>query len=252
MSAPASQYVCDLPQVWKEGDPVSNIRKGALADVLIWTYNPDLIALNRCKINAKTDTQLEQDAKEAVEKNKRDKVEAAKQAAVEEKHQREEALAEAKRQREEAIAMEKQVREAAGQHTREAAQAARDHAKEIRDGIKDGSIKILSATDLSAQTHKWDGKKIITNLSCFYADAEEYRCVGGRVRIDFSSFEPDSAEESFKANCDTITKSQRRSCSLRILFTYAGFDEMDVGAGLFGGKITVVEPQFKSGEILSK
>ncbi|MGO9944425.1 MAG: hypothetical protein ACLPIC_16905 [Rhodoblastus sp.] len=252
VAPPAPEYVCELPQVWKEDDPISDIRKAALAEILRWAASGDIIKKGRCEINAKTDAQLEQDAKDAVEKAARDKVEAAKQAAAEEKRQREETLAEAKRQRAEAIAREKRDHEAAEQAKREAAQAARDHVKEIRDGINDGSIHVLSATDLSAQTHKWDGQKIITSLSCFYADAGEYRCVGGRMRIDFTSFEPDAAEEALKRNCDTISKSQRRSCMVKILFTYDGFDEMDIGGGIFGGKVTVVKSQSGSGEILTK
>jgi type IV secretory pathway VirB10-like protein len=132
LPVPATEYVCDLPQVWKEGDPLSDIRKGALAENLRWAANGDVIKKDRCQINAKTDAQLEQDTKEAVEKAKRDKAEAAKQAATEEKHQREDALAEAKRQREEAIAQGKRDREAAEQEKRESVQAARDHAKARR------------------------------------------------------------------------------------------------------------------------
>jgi len=243
-----------LPQAWKEGDPVSEARKAALTEVVRRSGKgkPDSTKKSRCEINAKTNEQLDQDvisaAKAASEKAAREKVEAAKSAAAEAKRQKEEAAQREKDARDKA----EQERKQAVQEKRDAEQAVRDHVKEIRDGIQDGSIKLLSATDLSAQTHKWDGKKIITTLSCFYADAGEYRCVGGRMRMDFGSFEPDVAEEGLKRNCDTISKSQRRSCLVKILFTYNGFDEMDIGSGLFGGKLTVVKPQFGSGEILPK
>jgi hypothetical protein len=234
-------YVCDLLQVWKEGDVLSEVRKTALDDVVRWTGDTNVMAKNRCSVNSRTDAQLEIDARAEAEKASREKADAAKQSAIEENRQREEKVAGAKRQREQEI-----------EQSRSAEQDARDHAKDVRAGIKDGSINLLSAADLSAQTHKWDGQKIVTTLSCFYADADDFRCVGGRMRIDFASFEPDDAEATFKKNCDTITKSQRRACSLKILFTYEGFDEMDVGGGLFGGRITVVQAASKSGEILPK
>jgi hypothetical protein len=250
---PPPQFVCELPQAWKEGAPMPAVRKAALAAITReWSAKPDVFKKLRCETNAKTDEQLSSEAKaaeaEAAAKAARDKLAAEAEA----KRQREEAAAQEKREKEEAIATAKREREEAEQAKREAAQAVIDHAKEIRDGIKDGSIRVLSATDLSAQTHKWDGKKIITTLSCFYADSGDYRCVGGHLRIDFSSFEPDDVEEHFKNNCDTITKSQRKLCSLKLLFTYDSFDEMDTGGGFYGGKITVVKPQFGSGEVLSK
>jgi len=263
----ATPYASSTPAAIVDASPTCGLPPlGASAE-------PDAFAKGRCELNAKADDQLDRVAKVVAAANTEidvpDKAEAAKPTAPAEKETRDpaqavdqpaddqkgnshDALAEAKRQREEAIAHEKRYQMALKKEKREAAEATRIRLKKIRDGIRDGSIRPLKASRLSDKTHKWDGKNIVATLSCFYAAAGEYRCVRGHVRADFSYFEPEAAEEGFKANCDTIAKSQRRSCSLKILFKYVGFNETVIGAGPLRVKITVVQPQFKSGEILSR
>ncbi len=98
--------------------------------------------------------------------------------------------------------------------------------------------KKLNATDLSVQTHKWDGKSIQTTVACFYADAEDYRCaVGGLgaadtlVRIDVTKIDPPEMKKVVEDNCDTIEKMKTRACRFVITFTYAANDRQEKADG---------------------
>lgn len=189
----------------------------------------------------------EKEAREAAaRKAKEDKERAAREAAEE----KERALREAKEEKERALREAREEKERAAREAREAREAAAEAARERREGIKNGSIVVLSASDLAAQTHKWDGKQIITTLSCFYADTDEYRCVGGGARVDFSSLEPSASRERIERNCDTISKSISRRCKVRVQFEYAGYTEMETGG--FFRKLTVVLPAAGLGTIISE
>jgi hypothetical protein len=123
--------------------------------------------------------------------------------------------------------------------------------KRIADAFSSSSdFKVISAADLSVQSHKWDQKIIQVELSCFYADAGDFRCTGPHSRVDFTSLYPDSEREIIERDCDTITKSQTRKCRRTLRFTYEGFEEMDVG-GLFG-KITVARAGLNIGVIMPR
>lgn len=112
---------------------------------------------------------------------------------------------------------------------------------------EDGVIK-LSADDLGVQTHKWDGNIVEVVANCFYADVNEYRCIAGRGRVDFSTIMPDDLAEDLKQKCDTISKMNNASCRKTIRFYYTGFSEADIG-GLMG-KITVVSAKDNFGALM--
>src|SRR3954454_23182917 len=84
-------------------------------------------------------------------------------------------------------------------------------------------ITKLEGGDLAVETSKWKGKKIETVMSCFYADVEDYRCVGGRARLDFSTISNEEGKQLLEKNCDTIKKSSRDICTVRIRFVYEDY-----------------------------
>ena len=81
----------------------------------------------------------------------------------------------------------------------------------------------LDGSDLAVETSKWKGKKIETVMSCFYADVEDYRCVGGDARVDFSTISNEEGKQLLEKNCDTIKKSSRDICKVRIRFVYEDY-----------------------------
>ena len=94
--------------------------------------------------------------------------------------------------------------------------------------------KRLNADDLGVQTHKWEGKSILTTAQCFYADKDEYRCgvINSRglmgdgttfVRIDFSQIDPPEMKKVIEDSCDTVEKMSSRTCRVQIVFTYSGY-----------------------------
>lgn len=103
--------------------------------------------------------------------------------------------------------------------------------------LADDAPKKLTSTDLSVETHKWDGKLIQITAQCFYADKDEYRCavapiaMGIFVRIDFSTIEPDSMKKAIEDSCDTIEKMPTRACAANIVFTYENNDRQDKADG---------------------
>ncbi|OJY00603.1 MAG: hypothetical protein BGP04_24000 [Rhizobiales bacterium 62-17] len=86
-----------------------------------------------------------------------------------------------------------------------------------------GPVKKLLARDLAAQTSKWDGQRIETTMSCFYADKSDYRCIGGGARIDISRVSNAEGREFIEDRCDTLTKSSSRTCNFRIVFVYGRY-----------------------------
>jgi len=92
--------------------------------------------------------------------------------------------------------------------------------------------KFVSAADLAAETHKWDDRVIETRMSCFYADKDEFRCIGGGARIDVRRILPATAQQRIEDRCDTISKSNGKACNLRFKFVYSGFSRMESGNGL--------------------
>lgn len=92
--------------------------------------------------------------------------------------------------------------------------------------------KFVSAADLSAETHKWDDRVIETRMSCFYADKDEFRCIGGGARIDVRRILPASVQQRVEDRCDTISKSNGKACNVTFKFVYAGFSRMESGNGL--------------------
>ena len=92
--------------------------------------------------------------------------------------------------------------------------------------------KFVSAADLAAETHKWDDRVIETRMSCFYADKEEFRCIGGGARIDVRRILPAAAQQRIEDRCDTISKSNGKACNLTFKFVYSGFSRMESGNGL--------------------
>ena len=68
-------------------------------------------------------------------------------------------------------------------------------------------ITKLEGGDLAVETSKCKGKKIETVMSCFYADVEDYPCVGGRARVDFSTISNEEGKQHIEQNCDTVDKS---------------------------------------------
>ncbi|MFT4122194.1 hypothetical protein [Bradyrhizobium sp.] len=107
----------------------------------------------------------------------------------------------------------------------------------------------LKAIDLAAQTHKWDGKTVETELLCFYADLNEFRCVGSSVRIDFTKLTPDDARKKIERDCDTMSKAMRPACIKRIRFIYSGFTSEETSEGK---KLTLIQTKDDAGEIVAK
>ena len=91
------------------------------------------------------------------------------------------------------------------------------------------------------QTKKWAGKKVQGTFSCFYADVDEFRCIANRARVDFTSLEPPEARKRLEDQCDTIERSNRKTCTVNIQFTY---EESDIRQnGLF--QMTVITAMAK-------
>lgn len=86
-----------------------------------------------------------------------------------------------------------------------------------------GPAKKLLARDLAAQTSKWDGQRIETTMSCFYADRNDYRCIGGGTRIDVSRVANAEGRQWVEDRCDTLSKSTSRACNFRIVFVYGRY-----------------------------
>ena len=107
----------------------------------------------------------------------------------------------------------------------------------------------VSSQDLAVQTHKWDGKTIEVVLSCFYADLADYRCVGRGARVDLTTIEDEKSRAYIEKNCDTISKSDKRACTVTVRFVYESFDTMDTN---FGGKLTVIAAKDGVGTVLLK
>jgi len=86
-----------------------------------------------------------------------------------------------------------------------------------------GPTKKLLARDLAAQTSKWNGQRIETTMSCFYADRNDYRCIGGGTRIDVSRVANAEGRQWVEDRCDTLSKSTSRACNYRIVFVYGRY-----------------------------
>lgn len=124
-----------------------------------------------------------------------------------------------------------------------------DRLKRIAEAfLASSDFKVISAADLSVQSHKWDHKIIQVDLSCFYADVGDFRCTGPRSRVDFTALYPDSEREILERDCDTLDKSRAKKCQRTLRFTYEGFEEMEVGG--FLGKLTVARAGLDLGVIM--
>lgn len=235
-----------LPDVvWKKGDAVTPFRKRLLDEASNNQTSDEALKRKRREIATMTDAQAEQKVRAADEAARLKAAQEKREAEGRAMQEKREAAEKAKREAEEA----RQAAKEEAERIKAAREEAAAKAKERREAIASGAILQLKASDLSAQTHKWDGKRIITRLSCFYADVSEFRCIGGGMRIDFSSFAPEEEEERLTRDCDTISKSMSPKCNVKILFTYKGFASHEVNAG-FTRAITMVIPENGEGEIL--
>ncbi|MDH7797196.1 MULTISPECIES: hypothetical protein [unclassified Beijerinckia] len=111
-----------------------------------------------------------------------------------------------------------------------------------------GPTKKLLARDLAAQTSKWDGQRIETTMSCFYADKNDYRCSGGGARIDISRVSNAQGREIVEDRCDTLTKSASRACNFRIVFVYGRYTTHRVSNR---SEITLIIPTGEVAELYS-
>ena len=103
----------------------------------------------------------------------------------------------------------------------------------------------LMARDLAAETSKWKGKKIETVMSCYYADIEDYRCVSGEgSRVDFSTISNEEGKEHLEKNCDTLSKSSRDICTMRIVFVDEDYERVENGR-----RLTMISAQDEAGEV---
>jgi hypothetical protein len=107
-------------------------------------------------------------------------------------------------------------------------------------------LKTLTAADLAVQTHKWEGKRVETRMSCFYADKDEFRCVGSRARVDFTEITNADGRKFLEENCDTIAKSGRPRCTVTIRFVYESNERVETGVL----PITYVKAEDNKGEVL--
>jgi hypothetical protein len=104
----------------------------------------------------------------------------------------------------------------------------------------------LTARDLAVETSKWKGKKIETVMSCFYADVEDYRCVGGTgSRVDFSIISNEEGKQHLEKNCDTIGKISKDICTVRIRFVYEDFERRERANSNF----TLISAEDQKGEV---
>lgn len=85
----------------------------------------------------------------------------------------------------------------------------------------DGYVR-LSGKELSLVTKKWMGKKVETRLNCLHADAAEYRCVGGGVRMTIHKISNDDGRQKVERDCNTLANSARLRCRFVVRFTYDG------------------------------
>jgi len=107
--------------------------------------------------------------------------------------------------------------------------------------------KALSSADLAVQTSKWEGRLVEATFRCFYADKDEFRCIAGRARVDFSEIVPAEARAELENKCDTIEGAARRpECSVKVRFTYEGSDIQQSGIS----SLTVVSAKDGKGEII--
>lgn len=108
-------------------------------------------------------------------------------------------------------------------------------------------VKTLSPADLAIQTTKWQGKMVETTFRCFYADKDEFRCIAGRTRVDFSALEPAEARTTLENKCDTVEGLAKNSqCVVKIRFEYEDSEIKDNN----GSRLTVVSAKDSKGEII--
>ncbi|HLW92112.1 MAG TPA: hypothetical protein VKS78_12555 [Roseiarcus sp.] len=92
--------------------------------------------------------------------------------------------------------------------------------------IAQDAPKRLAASDLSVETHEWDGKSIQTTVQCVYLGANDYKCAvvpitgNGLVRMDFSSVDPPEMKKVIEENCDTVEKMTTKACRFQVEFIY--------------------------------
>lgn len=107
--------------------------------------------------------------------------------------------------------------------------------------------KSVAPADLAVQSNKWKEKWVEVELSCFYADEEDIRCVGGRMRVDFSKLEPASGLRHIQDNCSTIAESELPQCRITTRFRYMGWSSMSLGLT----QITLVKAEDRSGYVVA-
>jgi hypothetical protein len=108
-------------------------------------------------------------------------------------------------------------------------------------------IKKLSAADLGVETRKWEGRKIETQLRCFYADKDEYRCIGGKARVDLSKISNPDGKSYLEDKCDTIERMVGNACLVTVRFVYSGYRKEETDGG---NKLTMVEAEDDTGEVI--
>jgi len=155
------------------------------------------------------------------------------------------AIADANRAAEDARAAKlKEVEDAKEAKLQEIEDAKQAKIAAIEDA-KLAKSQEVSVSNLAVQSHRYDGKVIVTRLNCFFADASEYRCLGAsKLRIDFASL--DNSDDLDKY-CDDIDKLYTSHCSVRVRFTYKGCEDFDIDGST---RITRVIADLDSGEIL--
>jgi hypothetical protein len=124
--------------------------------------------------------------------------------------------------------------------------------KDVLGSYGPGDYKIVDADDLYVAPKKYTGKPIeVKNMSCFYADKDEYRCIastGLTVAVFALTVEPPAEKSALEDSCGTIKQLDKPSCRKTIRLVPLGYDSDTVNGNqkrivLFASAIEIMPPK---------
>ena len=120
--------------------------------------------------------------------------------------------------------------------------------KDIVDDHAPGEFKNVDVMDLFVAPGKFKGKPVeLRNVQCFYADADEYRCIATNslspVMILAGSVGPEGAKTALEDACGTIKAVDTPTCTRTIHFVPTAFEEDQLNA--FSKRMVLATPHIE-------
>ncbi|MGO9005476.1 MAG: hypothetical protein ACLQIQ_07720 [Beijerinckiaceae bacterium] len=107
--------------------------------------------------------------------------------------------------------------------------------KEITASYAPSDYRPVDAEDLYVAPNKFKGKPIeLAGVRCFYADVNEYRCIGrahDAVVVFAKDVEPEEAKSDLEDRCGAIKQIEAPACRKTIRFVVQDFSE-DILSGM--------------------